>query len=108
MKNLFLAALLSIAGCATGSHVITGTIHPATLPEGVKIYSTAPANSEVIGIVSASSISGLTWQQASDDALRRLKIEASKIGANGIVVKNSENDFNSGSKVSGTAIYVTP
>ena len=84
IKNLMFSALLILCGCATGSHIITGNARPAISPDAVKIYSEAPANFEKIGFISANT--GGTGQRATDRALKELKNQAGKIGANGIVL----------------------
>ena len=84
MKNILFAAVLFLTGCATGSHIITGTARPAIAADAVKIYSDAPAKFEKIGIV-RSSFGGQN-QHATDKALAELKIQAGSIGANGILL----------------------
>lgn len=108
MKKLFLPLFVAlfVSGCATSSHVVTGTVRPAISPDGVKVYSTRPAAAEDVAIVSADSINGLTWQQAQNDAVRRLKSQAAKLGANAIVITGTENDVWSGSKATAQAVFV--
>ena len=105
MKNLLFAALLILVGCATGSHVTTGKVRPAIDPDGVKIYATMPANAEIIGLVNSSNGS-LTKQVGMNSVLEKIKSEAAKIGANGVVVTDQANSQWSGAKISGTAIYL--
>jgi hypothetical protein len=100
------AGLILLTGCATGSHIITGTVRAPISPAAVKIYAAAPASAEVIGIVSASNAASLTWQGATDKAVADLKKEAAEIGANGLIITDQKNDLNNGSMVSGTAIFV--
>ena len=42
-------ALLTLAGCASGSAIVTGTTRPPVAPEQVTIYLDPPADFEVIG-----------------------------------------------------------
>ena len=84
------------------------------------IYTEAPANYEVIGIVTASSDAGMTEQGDLNYAIAELKRQAAKIGANGVILE-SVGTSNSGGvimnygiivpvtakNVSGKAIYVT-
>lgn len=47
-----------LSACASGTSLITGTQRPAKTTDNVVIYTEAPENYEVIGIVTASSDSG--------------------------------------------------
>jgi hypothetical protein len=105
MKNLLFAALLILAGCATGSHVITGNVRPAISADGVKIYAVMPANAEIIGLVNSSNGS-LTKQIGMNSVLEKIKSEAGKIGGNGVVITDQKNSQWSGAEISGTAIFV--
>jgi uncharacterized protein YbjQ (UPF0145 family) len=109
MKNLpVLLSLVLLAGCITGSHVVTGVVHQPTMAGSVKIYSEMPAGAEIIGTVSAMSNASLTWQGAKDQAVKELKKQAAKIGANGILLTDSKDDWQSGAEVTGKAIFVGP
>jgi hypothetical protein len=107
MRFTFLAALLIITGCATASHVVTGTVHPATVPEAVKIYAVMPEKAEVIGLVSAENPWAPT-QGAMSSSMEKLKIEAAKLGANGVVINTQDITFMNGATVSGTAVFLQP
>ena len=87
LKNLviYLLAILLVA-CASGSSIVTGTKRTPLDPSQVKLYLEFPENFEVIGIVNASSDSGLTEQASQDYALQELKNQAAKLGANGILL----------------------
>lgn len=104
--------------CASGTALVTGTQRSATNPETVVIYTTAPENYEVIGIVTASSdVTGIV-QTDLNYAVAELKKQAAKIGANGIILKNISTSNSGGvfvgnvwvnetaQNISGTAIYV--
>ncbi len=77
---------LFLIGCATGSVVLTGTARPSTDPQSVKLYLKEPKKFDVIGLVEASSDSGFTDQGSQDYAVAELKKQASKIGANGVLL----------------------
>ena len=53
---------LFLLGCATGSVVLVGTARPPTDPQSVKLYLKEPKKYDAIGLVEASSDSGLTNQ----------------------------------------------
>ena len=105
MKNLLFATLLILVGCATGSHVITGSVHPAIDPDGVKIYATMPANAEIIGLVNSANI-WLTKQPGMNSSIKKMKVEAARLGANGVVINGQKNNAWAGAAMQATAIYV--
>ncbi len=96
------------AGCSTSSRQASGKFHPASSATGVVIYTFKPARAQVVGTVRVNSFHGVTWQQASDDALGKLKIEAAKLGANGIVVSPADDQASEGASLQGNAIFISP
>ena len=78
--------VLFLAGCATGSVILTGTARPSTDPQSVKLYLVEPNKYDVIGTVEAYSDSGWTDQGSQDYAVAELKKQAAKIGANGVLL----------------------
>ena len=97
MRKLLIIVLL-IVGCYPVSHMIVGDIREPISPSEVKIYLDFPEEYETIALIEASSefafkdpSINITWQSKSDKIIERLKIEASNLGANGVVIKNTEN-----------------
>ena len=88
---LVLLVFSVLFGCATGSYIITGKVRPAIDPSKVKIYLEAPSQYETIGIVEASSEVEFSTQSAQDRAVKELKAQAAKIGANGVLLLNTGN-----------------
>jgi hypothetical protein len=83
------AALL--AACASSSHVLVGAARAPITPEQVKIYLQPPAQYEQIATLDASSGTFLiNDQKKTDKAILRLKQEAAKLGANGILLEGVE------------------
>ena len=82
------AALLILSACAT-SHVLTGTPRPPISPAEVKVYSQAPAKYEQIAVIQSSSRASFafTAQGKTDALIERMKDEAAKLGANGILIQ---------------------
>ena len=80
---------LLLAGCSTSSHVLIGTPRPPIAPEQVRVYAQPPARYEQIASINANSSASLalTGQQNMDKALERMKAEAAKLGANGILLQ---------------------
>ncbi|HET7755630.1 MAG TPA: hypothetical protein VFK87_00085 [Steroidobacteraceae bacterium] len=82
-----------LAACSTSSHVLLGTARTPIPPESVRIYRQPPPKYEQIATVQATSQGSLalTGQQNMDKAIERLKREAAKLGANGIVLQSVED-----------------
>jgi len=82
-----LAAML-LAGCAGASHVVTGTPRPATVPSLVTVYSPTPPVFQEIAVIRAhrKTIFNSGGQRSADAVVERLKVEAAKLGANGLLV----------------------
>ena len=80
-----------LAACSSSSHVLVGTARPAITPDQVKIYYEPPAQYEQIATLDASSSSmSFSDQAKTDEAIAKLKAEAAKVGANGILLQGVE------------------
>ena len=108
MKFFWLACLIFVTGCSTSSRKASGKFHPAIPPTAVVIYTFMPARAQIVGTVRVNSFYGATWQQARNDALDKLKIEAAKLGANGIVVSPPDDKASEGASLQGNAIFISP
>jgi len=83
-------AVLGLVACAS-SHVLVGKARPPISPSQVQIYLHPPATKyeEVAVLDSNSSHSfSFTAQGKTDAVIARLKKEAAKLGANGVVLEN--------------------
>lgn len=112
MKNFAIAVLILtgcaiFAGCATSSHKVTGTLHPGTSADNVKVYAIMPDQAKVVGTVKVVSYAGMTMEQARDNAMVKLKAEAAKLGANGIVPEFQDADVLSGVELDGKAVFIS-
>jgi hypothetical protein len=108
MKFFGLAILILAASCSTSSHKASGKFHPPISPDEVMIYNFMPVRAEIVGAVKVNSFYGATWQQASKDTLAKLKIEAAKLGANGIVLSPSDDKVSEDASFQGSAIFISP
>lgn len=110
MKVAFPAYLAAIlAGCASGSVIVTGKIGTPVPADQVKLYLEPPADFEVIGLVNASSDSGWTEQGSVNYAIAELKKQAGKIGANGVLIVASGETTTTVLGGQGTAyVYAIP
>lgn len=85
---MFLSAL-TLSACAPTSHVLVGTARPPIPVTDVKVYLQPPPTFEDVAALTASADSafGTGGQASVDKVLGRLKEEAAKLGANGIVLE---------------------
>src|SRR6516162_145516 len=99
--GMFAVMLLTCNCAAPQSHIIVGKVRPDVSPDQVKVYLQPPKSYEQIAIIDASSENGfaMTQQQKMDKTIERLKAEAAKVGANGILLQNE------GSQVTGSTNY---
>ena len=86
---LILILAVAISGCATGSVIVTGAKRARVSADAVKLYVTPPKKYEVIGLVEATGMTGLTSQSKMDRAVNKLKKKAGDIGANGVLLGSS-------------------
>ena len=88
-----LVALIALCGCAPSSHVLVGQARPPITPDQVKIYSHPPIYYQEIAVLDASSKSafGTGGQKSVDKVIERLKIEAAKLGANGVILEGFQD-----------------
>ena len=81
-------AILLLAGCAGSSIRLLAPARPAIDPAAVRIYRTPPQHYQEIAALDATS--GAKFfrgsQQGEAEALQRLKEEAAKVGANGVLL----------------------
>jgi hypothetical protein len=79
--------LLAAAGCAP-SQVLTGTARAPIPASDVVVYFATPAHFQQVALLCASSktVFHLGGQKAIDRLVRRLSVQAAKLGANGIIL----------------------
>ena len=90
----------ALAACVT-SHVMIGQARPPIAPDQVTIYFHPPQTKyEEIAVIDTSSKGGfgITAQGKTDVVIRRLKEEAAKLGANGVLLQGVRSE--SGGSVS--------
>jgi hypothetical protein len=103
MRITLLAAIAALAGCVS-SHVMIGQARPAITPDQVKVYWHPPEHYEEIALLDTSSRASLhiTAQGKTDVVIERLKEEAAKLGANGVLLQGI-GDQSAGSVSTGYA-----
>jgi hypothetical protein len=108
MKFAQLAAISAVAlvltACAS-SAVLVGKTRPPISPDSVKLYVDAPKRFEKVALLEASSKASfsISSQGKMDVVIQRLKEEAAKLGANGILIQGTGEQF--GGAVAPTTIY---
>jgi hypothetical protein len=92
------AANLTLTACAASSHVMVGTARTPISPDQVKLYLQPPPKYEEIATIDASSRGTpvFTDQRKMDRAIGRLKQEAAKLGANGVLLEGTRNEQTGG------------
>lgn len=88
------AIALALGGCASTSKVMLGATYPAVNPEQVHIYYQPPARYREIALLETQSGSFTYGEQNKmNSVLTRLRAEAAKLGANGVLFQGSENGY---------------
>ena len=94
----YLVLILLLINCHPVSQIVVGSKREATNPTDVKVYLDYPESYEKIALVDAGSnfsfkdpVILFAWQSKMNKALERLKIEAASLGANGILIENTDN-----------------
>ena len=85
LTALALSTLL-LAGCASTHWVILSPPRPAIAVEQVRVYHVAPKRFEEIARLESSSAIGFGTSGQTDAAIARLRREAAKLGANGVLL----------------------
>ena len=91
-------ALSVLASYVSASTVMVGDPRPPTDPNNVKVYMETPRHFDRIAIIRKGS--GGSWafsdQSQVDEAIAKIRIEAAKVGANGILLQVIETDSRGG------------
>ena len=98
IKKFVFLIVVFLVGCVPVSHIVVGDAREPIDPSSVKIYLDSPKEYEKIALIDAGSNFAFKdaailfdWQSKMDKATERLKIEAAKLGANGILIINTDN-----------------
>jgi hypothetical protein len=108
MKTLIFSSLLLLTVALTSCSTNKQSIAREQWFDGssVVIFSKKPADAQLVGLISTNSYSGLTLSQANQNAMRKLKYKAKRMGANGIVVDNTNGVALMGATIDAEAIFV--
>lgn len=81
-----------LQACASSSHVMVGQPRAPISPDQVRVYLEPPPHYEQIAALDASSGGFFGSDQSKmDTAMAKLKAEAAKVGANGVLLQAVEN-----------------
>ena len=89
VKGLIVLGALALSACVT-SHVIVGKVRPPISPDQVQLYLRPPAaRYEEVALLESSSKHSFSFtaQGKTDAVIQRLKEDAAKLGANGILLE---------------------
>lgn len=102
-KIIAALALAGLLGACASSSVVVGKVRPAIAPAQVKIYLNPPRKFEEIALLESRSRASwsITEQGKMDTVMDRMKEEAAKLGANGVLLRGTA-DQHAGSISTGT------
>lgn len=109
LKAAATAALMLIVAACASSHVVVGNTRPPISPDQVKVYLHPPAKYEEVAILDASSKNSFAVgsQGKMNKVIERLKAEAAALGANGILLQGTADEYvGSVNTASGSATVV--
>jgi hypothetical protein len=80
-----------LAGCASSSSILVGKARPAISPAQVKLYLKPPQKFEEIALLESSSKASVAFsdQGKMDLVIERMKEQAAKVGANGVLLRGT-------------------
>jgi hypothetical protein len=89
LMTLATVLALALVACSPSSHIVVGTTRPPISPTDVKLYLQPPPSFEEVAVLNASadSMFGSGGQASVDKVIQRLKEEAAKLGANGVILE---------------------
>ncbi|MFC3550682.1 hypothetical protein ACFOLC_06585 [Lysobacter cavernae] len=97
MRRLLPLLLLALvlAGCASTSQLVTGTPRAPIDPAQVRVYFTAPPGGfeEIARLQTASGSFTYGEQNKMNAVINNLRIEAAKLGANGVLFVGTEDGY---------------
>jgi hypothetical protein len=88
-------AAMMLAACAISSHQLIGTPRPPLSADQVQLYTETPARRfEQIAVLRASSkrAFALSYEAKAEVVVQRLKEEAAKVGANGVLLRGISDE----------------
>ncbi len=93
--DLLVPVLAALAACSSTSQLVTGTPRAPIDPSQVRVYFTPPPGGfeEIAQLQTASGSFTYGEQNKMDNVINNLRIEAAKLGANGVLFVGTENSY---------------
>ena len=93
--TIALGAAFFLVGCASSSYTIIGQVRAPIDPGDVEVYTSPPRHYEEIALLDASSVGSLgrASEAGTDEAIYRMKEDAAKLGANGVLLTSIANRY---------------
>jgi hypothetical protein len=90
---------LLLAACASNSHLITGTARPPIDPSQVRVYFSPPPGGyeEIAQLETSSGAFTYGEQNKMNSVIAKLREEAAKLGANGVLFVGTQNSYGNSS-----------
>ena len=86
LPSFIVLAMLLASGCASIHSTMIGAPRPAIAVEQVRVFQVPPKRYEEIARLDASSAIGFGTQGHANAAINRLRREAAKLGADGVLL----------------------
>ena len=82
-------------GCASSSSTIVGQVRPPIEPRHVEVFTSPPRRYEEIAFLDAKSAGGFgrASEAGTDEAIYRMKEQAAKLGANGLLLTGMSEQY---------------
>lgn len=91
---LALCTVITLLGaCATATVIPVGNARAPIDPSQVRIYVRPPPRYEVLGILDGNAGIEGTGQSAVNDVIKKLKEQAAKLGANGVLIGKTGQQY---------------
>ncbi|WP_157754239.1 hypothetical protein [Lysobacter capsici] len=93
LRSLILIAFVSLLAACASSHVLTGQPRPPVPVDQVRVYfAPPPSRYEEIALLQSNS-GAFTYgeQNKMNSVLDKLRVEAAKLGANGVLFQGTED-----------------
>lgn len=106
LVGLVCGLVMTLSGCAITNEttLLVGKARPSTTPDQVKLYTSPPEKYEEIALVSADAAHDFMSKQALlDISIAKIKEEAAKVGANGVLLDSVGDNY-----VGSSGMMVTP
>jgi hypothetical protein len=94
LPTIALLAALAVAGCSSTSRVLLGPTYPPLAPEQVRIYYQPPPRYREVALLETDSGAFTYGEQNKMNAvLTKLRVEAARLGANGVLFQGTQNGY---------------